>query len=320
MVDSFGRTIEYMRISITDRCNLRCRYCMPAGTEGVHCEEILSYEEIAGAVKAAAQCGIKYIKITGGEPLVRRDAEKLVSMIKETEGIEAVTMTTNGVLLKDKAQALKDAGLDAVNISIDTLDKDCYKEITGFDCLENVLEGIDEAIRVGLRVKINAVVLEKNIDECVSLIKMAEDRPVDVRFIEMMPLGEGRNFEAISCDEVKKRIERVYPDFKSVDYSGGYGPAEYYRIDGFKGNIGFINAVHNVFCENCNRIRLTSSGFIKACLCYDEGENIREPLREGRDGEVKNIIERVIGNKPLRHCFDDADKVSEIHDMFEIGG
>lgn len=320
MIDSFGRKIEYMRISITDRCNLRCGYCMPQDAECVHCADMLSVEEIEKTVKAAAKCGIKYIKITGGEPLMRKDCENIVSIVKGTEDIKAVTMTTNGVFLKNRANALKEAGLDAVNISIDTFDRNRYEKITGFDRLDDVLDGIDEALRVGLKVKINAVVLEENIDECVQIAEASKDRPIDVRFIEMMPLGEGKNFESISCDEVKKRIEKAYPDFKKADYAGGYGPAEYFHIDGFMGNIGFINAVHNVFCENCNRIRLTSSGFIKACLCYDEGENIKEVLRDGKDDEIEKIIERVIRNKPLRHCFGEADKVSESHDMFEIGG
>lgn len=320
MIDSFGRKIEYMRVSLTDRCNLRCRYCMPNGINEINSEDVLTYEEIAEICRMAAEIGIKYIKITGGEPLVRKDVEKVVYMIKNIDGIEGVTLTTNGVLLPDKLDNLVNAGIDAINISLDTIYRDRYKKITGFDGLDRVLESIDLCLQRGVKTKLNVVILEENLNECVQLAQFAKNKAIDVRFIEMMPIGEGKNFNSISYTEVIDKIRTVYPDFKEVDYKGGYGPAQYYHIDGFKGNIGFINAVNNVFCQNCNRVRLTANGYIKSCLCYDDGESIREPLREGKTEEVREIIERAIKNKPQRHCFDDRQKISEKRDMSEIGG
>lgn len=320
MIDSFGRKIEYMRVSLTDRCNLRCRYCMPNGIIGIDSKEIMTHDEIVVLCSMAAQLGIKYIKVTGGEPLVRKDVERVIAAIKSIDKIEGVTLTTNGILLPEKLDSLINSGIDAINISLDTINKDKYKKITGFDRLEEVLKSIDLSIERGIKTKLNVVILEDNFDECIQLAELAMNKYLDVRFIEMMPIGEGKNFNSINYTDVLDKIKSVYPDIKKVNYKGGYGPAEYYHIDGFKGNIGFINAVHNIFCDRCNRVRLTANGFIKACLCYNEGENLLEPLRSGKKEEVINIMERVIKNKPQRHCFDDVKKISEKHDMSQIGG
>ncbi len=320
MIDPFGRKIEYMRVSVTDRCNLRCGYCMPNGIKCIPMSEILSFEEITEICRIAAGEGIKYIRLTGGEPLARTGAEKLVGMIKAINGIERVTMTTNGVLLAEKLPQLTAYGLDGVNISLDTLDREKYRLITGFDCLERVLTSIDLCLEAGLRVKINAVVLRETQEECMRLIQMAKERPIDVRFIEMMPIGEGGNYESIDCAEILEKIRAVYPALQSTDSTSGFGPAKYYHIDGFKGNIGFINAVHNVFCGSCNRVRLTSTGFIKPCLCYDDGESLREPLRKGDTDEVRRRFRKAIENKPKRHCFDNRADISEKSEMSKIGG
>lgn len=300
MIDSFGRKIEYLRVSVTDRCNLRCGYCMPNGITSIPMEEILTFEEIAEVCKAAASLGIKYIRLTGGEPLVRYDIEKLVYMIKSVDGIEKLTMTTNGILLKDKLASLINAGMDGVNISLDTLENEKYACLTGFDCLDKVVEALDAACESGIKVKINTVVLKENIDECTKIAELAKDRPIDVRFIELMPIGEGKNYSSISCGEVFERLKRVYPNIYSETSDRLTGPAVYYGIDGFKGKIGFINAVHNMFCESCNRIRLTSDGFLKTCLCYDSGVMLKNILREGKD--IRPYMEKAIYQKPEKHC------------------
>ena len=201
MIDSFGRKIEYLRVSVTDRCNLRCGYCMPNGITSIPMEEILTFEEIAEVCKAAASLGIKYIRLTGGEPLVRYDIEKLVYMIKSVDGIEKLTMTTNGISLKDKLTSLINAGMDGVNISLDTLEKEKYAYLTGFDCFDKAIEAVDAACESGIKVKINTVVLKENIDECTQIVELAKDRPIDVRFIELMPIGEGKNYSSISCGD-----------------------------------------------------------------------------------------------------------------------
>ncbi len=320
MLDSFGRKIEYMRVSVTDRCNLRCGYCMPNGIKCIPMEEILSFEEITDICRIAAENGIKYIRLTGGEPLARIGAENLAGMIKAVEGIEKVTMTTNGVLLAEKLPKLMKSGLDGVNISLDTLDRAKYKAITGSDCLDKVLESIDRSFEAGLKVKINAVVLKETAEECINLIQLAKDRPIDVRFIEMMPIGEGKRYESISCEYIMDMIKAAYPSFKGTKEKEGFGPARYYHIDGFEGNIGFINAVHDMFCGDCNRIRLTSTGFLKTCLCYEDGESLREPLREGNMDEVRRRFRSAVENKPKNRCFASGGNISEKSGMNKIGG
>lgn len=318
MIDSFGRKIEYLRVSVTDRCNLRCGYCMPNGITSIPMEEILTFEEIAEVCKAAASLGIKYIRLTGGEPLVRYDIEKLVYMIKSVDGIEKLTMTTNGILLKDKLASLINAGMDGVNISLDTLENEKYACLTGFDCLDKVVEALDAACESGIKVKINTVVLKENIDECTKIAELAKDRPIDVRFIELMPIGEGKNYSSISCGEVFERLKRVYPNIYSETSDRLTGPAVYYGIDGFKGKTGFINAVHNMFCESCNRIRLTSDGFLKTCLCYDSGVMLKNILREGKD--IRPYMEKAIYQKPEKHCFENKTEITEKRGMSGIGG
>ena len=323
--DGYGREINYMRISITDRCNLRCRYCMPDGAEWIPMEEILTYEEIVEICQEAVKLGITRFKITGGEPLVRKDCPKLIHMIKSIPGVERITLTTNGILLGEQLEELLSGGLDAVNISLDTLDDKKYEWITGFDKLSTVISSIEKAINSGIPVKINAV-LQKGINETewMPLTQFAKDLPLNVRFIEMMPIGYGKMSESISNEELKNMIRQYYGKLTVNPQVYGNGPAIYYSIPGFTGNIGFISAMHGKFCHLCNRIRLTSTGDIKPCLCYEQRWKLRPILqisnKKERQKEIRKILIKSIENKPQMHCFEEVKKVTESHPMGQIGG
>lgn len=337
MKDSYGRKIEYMRISITDRCNLRCRYCMPEGTEWLPMEEILTYEEIAMICREAVELGITRFKITGGEPLVRKGCPGLIRLIKDIPGVEQVTMTTNGVLLGDCIDELKLAGLDAVNVSLDTLDEERYREITGFSQLPRVLHSIECVLKSGIPVKIN-VVLQKGVneDEWWRLAELARNAPVDVRFIELMPIGHGKERQGVSNEVLLERMKQRYLEEKRGYYLDmpfcsdrqicpdsqvhGNGPAVYYKFSGFQGSIGFISAIHGKFCESCNRIRLTSTGKLKPCLCFEDSVSVREAAREGRRLEVRRKLQESIAGKPQMHSFERIEKVTEKKRMSQIGG
>lgn len=325
MIDTYGRKIDYIRISITDRCNLRCKYCVPAqGVKMGHMDELLSYEEIVRLCSIFAKEGVAKIKLTGGEPLVRRDVELLAEKINSIEGIEQVTLTTNGVLLAEKAKALYDAGIRNVNVSLDTLDSELYKRITGVDCLDEVLRGINTALEMGFNVKINTVLGEyagsvgaKYFD----VLGLARDKAIDVRFIELMPIGQGKEYPTVSAETIKLEIENQYGRLIQDTRQKGNGPAEYYRIPSFEGTVGFIHPIHGKFCDKCNRLRLTSTGMLKACLCYDTGVMLRESLRDGSSDElIAQKIMECVRMKPQEHHFEQREQISEIKDMSMIGG
>lgn len=321
MKDHYERTIDYMRVSITDRCNLRCRYCMPDGIEWLPMDEILTLEEITEICRQAAKAGIRKIKITGGEPLVRKGCVELVGMLKSIPGIEQVTLTTNGLLLARYAQELYQQGLNAVNVSLDTLDPVKYREITGFDALPNVLDGLSAMEQYPIPVKINVVLQRgKNEEDWPFLAELAKNRPLDVRFIEMMPIGHGRNFDVVSNTELLQKLKKRYGTVLPDGQPHGNGPASYYRIPGFQGSIGFISAVHGKFCSQCNRIRLTSTGQIKPCLCYEESISLKEAVRNGKAEEVLRLLKQAILSKPGGHCFENLSTVTEKKEMAKIGG
>ena len=334
MHDSYNREINYMRISITDRCNLRCRYCMPDGIELVPMDRILSYEEIAEVCRAAAELGVRKLKITGGEPLARLGAADLIAELKEIPGIEQVTMTTNGVLLGQYLPDLLAAGLDAVNISLDTLKPDRFLAITGRDELYRVLESMDAALKTGMPVKVNAVLQpDMNEDEWLQLAEMARDAALDVRFIEMMPIGQGKRFSAVSNRDLLERIRQIYPQLETDQSVHGNGPAVYYRIPGWKGSVGFISAMHGRFCGSCNRVRLTAQGKLKPCLCFGETVDLMPVLRreygsvEGTESaetvrreNLKTALRAAILGKPLQHCFESEEGITEYARMASIGG
>lgn len=323
LTDRFGRTISYMRISVTDRCNLRCRYCMPDGIERIPMSDLLTYEEIAFVCRQAADLGIGSFRITGGEPLVRKGCVRLVSMLKETPGVRRVTMTTNGVLLGEHLNGLLDAGLDAVNISLDTLDRGQYKAITGMDELDRVLASIRRATGK-LPVRINCVICrEINDDAPGELATLARDLPVDVRFIELMPIGAAKGLETVPNASVLARIEEQYGKTTESPGGDGDGPAVYRRVDGFTGRIGFISAMHGKFCAACNRLRLTSVGELKPCLCYADTVPLREILRDGaadKEERIREKIREAVRLKPQAHCFERRENVTEEKEMVRIGG
>ena len=312
-----------MRISVTDRCNLRCRYCMPDGIERIPMSDLLSYEEIAFVCRQAADLGIGSFRITGGEPLVRKGCVRLVSMLKETPGVRRVTMTTNGVLLGEHLNGLLDAGLDAVNISLDTLDRGQYKAITGMDELDRVLASIRRAAGK-LPVRINCVICrEINDDAPGELATLARDLPVDVRFIELMPIGAAKGLETVPNASTLARIEEQYGKTTESPGGDGDGPAVYRRADGFTGRIGFISAMHGKFCAACNRLRLTSVGELKPCLCYADTVPLREILRDGaadKEERIREKIREAVRLKPQAHCFERRENVTEEKEMVRIGG
>ena len=326
MRDRYGRTIDYMRVSITDRCDLRCRYCMPEGIELVPMRDVLTFEEITEICQQAAALGITKLKVTGGEPLVRAGCPELVAMLKGIPGIEQVTMTTNGVRLKEHLPALLEAGLDAVNISLDSLERDRYAAITGRDALPAVLEGLQAALESRLRVKLN-VVLQRGMNEAewFSLAALAERRRMDVRFIEMMPIGCGREIPGVSNETLLAALRERFPDLEEDHTVHGNGPAVYVRLPGWLGGVGFISAIHGRFCQSCNRIRLTAQGQVKPCLCFGETVNLM-PLLRGDLSEAKrcaalrSALREAIMSKPRQHCFEETDQITETGRMVSIGG
>lgn len=302
---------------------------MPAdGVEDLTHEEVLSFEEILRVVKAMVPLGVKKIKLTGGEPLVRKNLVYLVEQLHQLPGIEDITMTTNGLLLEENLPALLKAGLTAVNISLDTLDPDRFRQITRREGLDKVLSALDAASRSSLRsVKINCLaVKEFNEEELPRLALLAKDREIEVRFIELMPIGFGKTLTPIPNTQILETLEQVYG--KSVPYEGrlGNGPAVYYQLPGFQGKIGFISAVSHRFCSQCNRVRLTSSGFLKLCLHYNNGIELRPLLRDGiSDHQLTETLREAIYNKPLHHSFDGVkpegeDDQLELKNMSQIGG
>lgn len=322
MQDYFGREIDYVRISVTDRCNLRCVYCMPnEGVKKLAHADILSFEEILRICRVFASLGMNKVKITGGEPLVRRGVTQLVGDIKQLNGIENVTLTTNGVLLGQHVPALVLAGIDAVNVSLDTLDAKQYTALTRKGNVEEVLKGIDVAVKANIPVKVNCVPMSPfDPEHILRIAQLAKYRKISVRFIEMMPMGLGKNFSRIDNNSIKQLLEKEIGIMKPCAKQLGNGPAKYYSLDNFQGNIGFISAMGDCFCNSCNRIRLTAEGCIKSCLHMDKGIGLRPALRQPDDMQLKHCIVDAIQNKPERHCFAGNMDAQDGRMMSQIGG
>ena len=323
MLDRYGRVINYLRISVTDRCNLRCCYCMPEGVQDVGMKNILTFEEIWEIVRTGVSLGITHIRITGGEPLVRKGCVDLIRGIREIPGVETITMTTNGVLLGNYGKQLKEAGVDGVNISLDTLDPEEFYKITGKRKLQEVLAGIRVAKTAGLPVKLNAV-NRKELDP-IPLVRYAQEENLPLRFIEMIPVGYGKKYVGRSNEELRETLEAVCGKAECMTNREelsrmGSGPAVYYQFSDLKVPVGFISAIHGKFCDTCNRVRLTAEGYLKLCLCYDEGEDLRRVLREGEKENLRTIMEQTIFRKPAAHCFEHPAEMTETHEMVKIGG
>ena len=325
MFDSKGRKIHYLRLSVTDLCNLRCRYCMPDGVDKLEREDILTYEEFLRLAALFARCGIDTVRVTGGEPLVRKNVAQLVAGLKETPGIRRVTLTTNAVLLAEQLPALLDAGLDSVNISLDTLRPEVFRQITARDDFAAVQAGLQAALQSGLPVKLNCVPQAGvNEGELEQLAALAKDNAMQVRFIEMMPIGYGAAMPCISGPELRARFARRWPELAPLsaaqEHALGDGPAVYYTVPGWQGSIGFIAAVHGKFCASCNRVRLTSQGFLRPCLASETGCDLRALLRSGADdAQLLAAIRETIWAKPREHHFNDSS-MPATRGMYRIGG
>lgn len=332
MKDGQGRQIDYLRISLTDRCNLRCIYCMPEhGVKSIPHESILTLEEVHKAIECASQLGIKHIRFTGGEPTVRKGLLGLIERTAQTPGIESVALTTNAILLPDMAAELKAAGLSRVNISLDTLDAEQYRFITRLGNLDDALKGVEAALSSGLSpVKLNTVVVRSLNQDLLSFARLTVDAPLHVRFIEYMPIGSGEDCGGCGwgLDDVvsaKEIIETINMQAQSIGLGSlqpttatpdGWGPAQYYRLPDAQGTVGVISAISNHFCASCNRLRLTADGKIKPCLFSDTEYDIRSALRKGDKEEVLSEFEAALSHKPSGH----EHRVGTRRMMSQVGG
>jgi len=325
--DSFGRAIRDLRISITDRCNFRCFYCMP--TEAMEWKpkpEILSYEEIITLAEIFIALGVNKLRVTGGEPMLRRDLESLIERLGQIEGIEDLAMTTNAHFLRGRAEALKKAGLQRITISLDSMTPDRFSLLTGRNELERVLDGIEAAIEAGLKpIKINCVQMRGiNDDQAVRFAEFARAKDVSVRFIEFMPLDNGKVWQremVVPGEEVRARINEVFP-LERVKSENLSETARRWRFaDGAPGEIGFINPVTQPFCGHCSRIRLTADGMIRTCLFSTVEHNIKQLLRSGasRDDLIDFIL-AAVARKEDRHHINDPEFVQPLRTMSCIGG
>jgi len=326
--DSFQRPINYLRVAVTDRCNLRCVYCMPEeGVKWMPHDNVLSYEELITIIRASAELGISKIRVTGGEPLVRLGLVDFIDMIARIPGIEDIAMTTNGIFLAKYAADLKKAGLHRVNVSLDTLKADRFKKICrGVDSggdIANVLAGIKAAQEAGLNpVKINMVVMAGvNDDEILEFARKTIDEGWHVRFIELMPFTghDGKTPIGLTTRELKQRIDPL-GRMEPYKHQWGNGPAKYYKIPEAKGTIGFISALSEHFCFSCNRLRLTADGKLRPCLMSETMIDLREPLRGGISAEgLKGLIQQAVNAKPMGHHLSEGFKPND-RPFCQVGG
>ena len=319
MRDNYGRNINYLRISVTDRCNLRCIYCMPEeGVKSLKHEDILRFEDTLKIVKVAATLGINKIRYTGGEPLVMKDIDKLIYETSKVPGINDISITTNGILLSDMAEDLKKAGLNRVNISLDTLNSEKFKKITRIGSLDKVMESIYKCLSLGIKpVKINTVLMKGiNDSEFVDFLNLTREIPVEIRFIELMPIGEGvKMYEKNKLSFME--ILELHPELTQIQTQKS-STAQLYKLEGARGKIGFISPVSCKFCEDCNKIRLTSTGTIKPCLHSEEEINLRKYLNN--EEMLTAALKSAIFNKPLEHHLKEDSVSRSVKVMSQIGG
>lgn len=325
LVDSFGRQHTSLRVSVTDRCNLRCRYCMPAC--GVDCspkDEILSFEDLTFTVEAAESMGIEAVRITGGEPLLRRDLPDFVAMLTDEVELDDIAMTTNGFLLPKYADPLAEAGLDRVNISLDSLQPERYLEITRFGEIENVWNGIEAAAEAGFYpIKINALALDGfNDDEFEDWLDLTREHSITVRFMELMPVGQGARMKAehgefLDLTKVRRRLVDEY-GLEPASTEVGNGPARYWKLPGAPGQMGFITPMSNPYCSTCSRLRLTSTGQIRPCMAFDDNVDIKPAIRKRDRREVQQGLFRAVRDKPRGHKWNSGEVTKT--GMSEFGG
>jgi cyclic pyranopterin phosphate synthase len=320
MIDGFGRTIDYLRISITDRCNLRCIYCVPENLKLSRKEDLLSFDHIIRVARVMSRLGVEKIKLTGGEPTVRKDLVEIVRELKKIEKIKNVTLTTNGTLLSLLAQDLAAAGLDSINVSLDTLNSQRFQEMTILGDLKNILLGLNKVCEANIpSVKVNCVpLISSSNDDLLALASLAKDRHLHVRFIEVMPIGQGKGQQGIATNSLIELFEKNFGKLNPISLAIGNGPARYYSISGFKGKIGFIGAVNSCFCDRCNRLRITSDGLLKTCLHMDKGV----ALPFDSESEMEKIILKAVKNKPESHLFNEKNDLEKMEQryMSSIGG
>ncbi len=322
MKDKYGREIDYLRISLTTSCNLRCIYCMPELLEkesNISNEKLLTKDEIIKITDIFSKIGIKKIRLTGGEPLLREEINEIIAGLNKIEGIKEICLTTNGILLEKNIEELKKNGLTRVNISLDTVDEDEYFKITRGGNLKTVLKGIEKAIELGIKVKINTVLIDspKNQKNILDIVKLSLNENIDVRFIELMPIGVAKNLKKVNAEKV---IEILSKEYELENLEHFEGTSRYYKIKNSTGRIGFINPISQCFCESCNRVRITSQGGLKNCLSSKMEVNIIELLRENISlDEIRDIIEKNIFNRNEKSIFEEKEQ-SVQKKMNEIGG
>ncbi len=328
LVDQFSRTISYLRLSLTDRCNLRCMYCMPSDKQDspthvktgkflAH-QDLLSYEELLRVVRLTVSLGMNKIRLTGGEPLVRKGVVDFIQTLSEINGLDQIRLTTNGVLLGDYAEKLFDSGVHHINVSLDTLHPEKFKKITGKDKFSQVWRGLQLATEMGFKIKLNVVAMKGiNDDEFVDFGKLSLRYPFQVRFIEFMPVGEKDSWQKeqfIPADDIRKKIETL-GTLTPFQNRHGAGPARMYHLDGENestGAVGFISPISHHFCDQCNRLRLTSEGRLRACLLKDTETDLKHLLRTGAsDQDILDTIRQTILNKPQGHSLQDQQEVEE---------
>ncbi|WP_040212355.1 GTP 3',8-cyclase MoaA [Clostridium polynesiense] len=318
MKDKYGRNIDYLRVSLTDRCNLRCIYCMPK--EGVNLlrhEDVLRFNEVIKIVKAFSYLGIKKVRYTGGEPLILKGIEELIFETRKISSIKDISITTNGLLLYELADDLKNAGLNRVNISLDTLKPDRYKEITRGGEINKVFKAIEKALKIGLApLKLNVVLVKGiNDDEIKDFIYLTKEFPIEIRFIELMPIGEGKEYFKRGYIKSQDILEE-FPELKPIDHNNKI--ADMYKINGGRGAVGFISPLSCKFCETCNRMRLTSIGTIKPCLHSQEEISIKEFMYD--EEQLIRVIRAAVINKPLEHLLNSDGISKSKRQMYQIGG
>jgi cyclic pyranopterin phosphate synthase len=325
LVDKFGRTVTKLRVSVTDRCNMRCLYCMPEeGLKWTPREEVLTFEEITRVVRLSSELGVRKIRITGGEPLLREGVEELIYILSQVPGIQSVSMTTNGYFLRERAEALAQAGLRGINISLDSLRPEKFKKIIRRNYFDRVIEGIDAAERAGFYpIKINAVVIRGyNDDEIEDFARLSLTRPYKIRFIEFMPIdgrGMWKGDLVVTKAEILERVSRVSEIVEVVN--GDRGPARNYRFKNGNGEIGVIASVSQPFCGSCNRIRLTADGKIMTCLFALDEHDVKGLLRgNGTDDEIKDFLIKAVGTKWAGHLINRPGFIKPKRPMSAIGG